>query len=331
VDTAIAVKEVHKRYRAVHALKGLDLSIGRGEFFGLLGPNGAGKSTLINIIAGLTRADAGQVTVLGHDVVADYRQARLHLGVVPQELVFDPFFTVRELLRIQSGYYGLGRENDPWIDELLDALQLMPQADSNMRALSGGMKRRVLIAQALVHKPEVVVLDEPTAGVDVELRQSLWVFVKRLHREGHTIVLTTHYLEEAETLCERIAIINHGALVALDDKDALLRKVSGARCKVTVSLAKPLTAVPAQLADKVLSQQGEKIELQIDKGHDSIMGVLDSLRAAGATVADLKTEQADLEDVFVELMRREKIPTSNSLPSRGTEVPEGEGGSERNG
>jgi len=306
VDTAIAVKEVHKRYRAVHALKGLDLSIGRGEFFGLLGPNGAGKSTLINIIAGLTRADGGEVTVLGHDVVADYRQARLHLGVVPQELVFDPFFTVRELLRIQSGYYGLGRENDPWIDELLEALQLMPQADANMRALSGGMKRRVLIAQALVHKPEVVVLDEPTAGVDVELRQSLWVFVKRLHREGHTIVLTTHYLEEAETLCERIAIINHGELVALDDKDALLRKVSGARCKVIVSLAEPLAAVPAQLVGNVLSQEGGKIELQIDKGRDSIMGVLDSLRAAGATVTDLKTEQADLEDVFVELMRREK-------------------------
>ena len=313
MDTAIAVKGVHKRYRAVHALKGLDLSIGRGEFFGLLGPNGAGKSTLINIIAGLTRADAGEVTVLGHDVVADYRQARLHLGVVPQELVFDPFFTVRELLRIQSGYYGLGRENHPWIDELLEALQLMPQADSNMRALSGGMKRRVLIAQALVHKPEVVVLDEPTAGVDVELRQSLWVFVKRLHREGHTIVLTTHYLEEAETLCERIAIINRGELVALDDKDALLSKVSGARCKLTVSLVEPLADFPPQLADKLLSQEGGKIELQIDKGHDSIMGVLDSLRAAGATVADLKTEQADLEDVFVELMRREKTLAPNSL------------------
>jgi ABC-2 type transport system ATP-binding protein len=319
VDTAIAVKGVHKRYRTVHALKGLDLSIGRGEFFGLLGPNGAGKSTLINIIAGLTRADAGKATVLGHDVVADYRQARLRLGVVPQELVFDPFFTVRELLRIQSGYYGLGRDNDPWIDELLAALQLTFKADTNMRTLSGGMKRRVLIAQALVHKPEVVVLDEPTAGVDVELRQSLWVFVKRLHSEGHTIVLTTHYLEEAETLCERIAIINHGELVALDDKDALLRKVSGARCKLAVTLAEPLASLPAQLAGKLLSQDGEKIELQIDKSHDSIIGVLDGLRAAGATVEDLKTEQADLEDVFVELMRRGKALTSNPLP-------EGEGG-----
>ena len=316
MDTAIAVKGVHKRYRAVHALKGLDLDIGRGEFFGLLGPNGAGKSTLINIIAGLTRADAGQVQVLGHDVVADYRQSRLHLGVVPQELVFDPFFTVRELLRIQSGYYGLGRENDPWIDELLEALQLGSKADTNMRALSGGMKRRVLIAQALVHKPEVVVLDEPTAGVDVELRQSLWVFVKRLHKEGHTIVLTTHYLEEAELLCERIAIINNGELVALDDKDALLRNVSSARCKLAVTLVQPLANLPAHLAGKVLAQDGVKIELQIDKGHDSIMAVLDSLRAAGATVADLKTEQPDLEDVFVELMQRRKSLTPDSLPRR---------------
>jgi len=314
MDTAIAVKGVHKRYRAVHALKGLDLDIARGEFFGLLGPNGAGKSTLINIVAGLTRADAGQVQVLGHDVVADYRQSRLHLGVVPQELVFDPFFTVRELLRIQSGYYGLGRENDPWIDELLEALQLGSKADTNMRALSGGMKRRVLIAQALVHKPEVVVLDEPTAGVDVELRQSLWVFVKRLHKEGHTIVLTTHYLEEAEQLCERIAIINHGELVALDDKEALLRNIGGARCRLAVTLAQPLASLPAQLVGMVLAQDGEKIELQIDKGHDSIMSVLDSLRAAGAAVTDLKTEQADLEDVFVEIMRRRKSPNPNSLP-----------------
>ncbi|MEJ2554042.1 MAG: ABC transporter ATP-binding protein [Gammaproteobacteria bacterium] len=312
MDTAIAVKGVHKHYGSVHALKGLDLNIGRGDFFGLLGPNGAGKSTLINIIAGLIRADAGEVTVLGHDVVAEYRRARLQLGVVPQELVFDPFFTVRELLRIQAGYYGLGRDIDPWIDELLAALQLASKADTNMRALSGGMKRRVLIAQALVHKPEVVVLDEPTAGVDVELRRSLWIFVKRLHNEGHTIVLTTHYLEEAEALCERIAIINHGELVALDEKDALLRKVSGARCKLAVTLTEPLAALPAQLADKVLTQDGVKIEFQIDKAEESIMAVLDSLRATGATVADLKTEQADLEDVFVELMRRrhDSIPKS---------------------
>ena len=324
MDTAIAVKGVHKRYRTVHALRGLDLTIHRGEFFGLLGPNGAGKSTLINIIAGLTRADAGQVAVLGHDVVSAYRRARFHLGVVPQELVFDPFFSVRELMRIQAGYFGLGKENEPWIDELLGALQLTAQANTNMRALSGGMKRRVLIAQALVHKPEVVVLDEPTAGVDVELRQSLWVFIKRLHNEGHTIVLTTHYLEEAENLCDRIAIINHGELVALDDKEALLRKVSGTRCKIAVTLAEPLAVVPPQLAGKMLVQDGNRMELQLDKGSDSIIGILDSLRAAGAVVADLKTEQADLEDVFVELLRRKKTHIPNLHPEK-------EGESEKSG
>ena len=303
---AIAVNGVHKHYRTVHALKGLDLRIERGEFFGLLGPNGAGKSTLINIVAGLVRPSAGHVSVLGYDVVSDYRRARAHVGVVPQELVFDPFFSVRELLRIQAGYFGLGTDNEAWIEELLEALQLMPQADTNMRALSGGMKRRVLIAQSLVHKPEVVVLDEPTAGVDVELRQLLWVFIKRLHREGHTIVLTTHYLEEAQNLCDRIAIINHGELVALDDKDALLRKVSGTRCKVTVTLQEALEVLPAPLAGKMLSQDGARLELQIEKGNDSIMGVLDCLRDAGAIVMDLKTEEADLEDVFVELMRRKR-------------------------
>jgi ABC-2 type transport system ATP-binding protein len=311
-DAAISVTGVHKHYRAVHALKGLDLNIARGEFFGLLGPNGAGKSTLINIVAGLVRPGAGKVAVLGHDVVSDYRRARAHVGIVPQELVYDPFFNVRELLLIQAGYFGLGKENGPWIDELLEALHLTPQANTNMRALSGGMKRRVLIAQALVHKPEVVVLDEPTAGVDVELRQLLWVFIKRLHREGHTIVLTTHYLEEAETLCDRIAIINHGELVALDRKDNLLRTVSGARCKLTLSLREPLNDIPAPLNGKILARDGLRLELQFDKGGDSIMEILDGLREAGAVVLDLKTEETDLEDVFVELMRRKKNESARS-------------------
>jgi ABC-2 type transport system ATP-binding protein len=182
----------------------VSLSIARGEFFGLLGPNGAGKTTLISVIAGLVRADAGSAAVMGADVRADYRAARRMLGVVPQELVFDPFFTVRETLRIQSGYFGL-RRNDAWIDEIMHHLDLDGKADVNMRALSGGMKRRVLVAQALVHRPPVIVLDEPTAGVDVELRQGLWQFVQRLNADGHTIVLTTHYLEEAEQHCGRIA------------------------------------------------------------------------------------------------------------------------------
>src|SRR3569623_451838 len=266
MDAAITVTGVHKRYRSVHALQGLDLTIHRGEFFGLLGPNGAGKSTLLNIIAGLVRADSGCVAVLGHAVVAGYRRARAQLGVVPQELVFDPFFTVREVLRIQAGYFGLGEENAAWIDELLEALQLKDKANSNMRALSGGMKRRVLIAQDLVHKPKVLVLDDPPAGVEVALRQSLWHFVRRLHREGHTIVLTTHYLEEAEALCDRIAIIDHGALVALDTKQALLRKAGGARSRLVVILAAPLAMVPPSLADKLKQHDGERREIHLDKG-----------------------------------------------------------------
>ena len=211
----------------LRALDGVTLSVAEGEFFGLLGPNGAGKTTLINVIAGLARADAGTASVLGADVTREYRRARQLLGVVPQELVFDPFFTVRETLRLQSGYFGIAR-NDAWIDEVMHHLDLTARADSNMRALSGGMKRRVLVAQALVHKPPVIVLDEPTAGVDVELRQGLWQFVKRLNRDGHTIVLTTHYLEEAESHCRRIAMLKAGRIVALETTASLLQRFPGA-------------------------------------------------------------------------------------------------------
>jgi len=209
------------------ALNNVSLTIAPGEFFGLLGPNGAGKTTLISILAGLTRASAGRASVCGYDVVDQYRSARRALGVVPQELVYDPFFTVRETLRIQSGYFGL-RRNDDWIDEILTNLGLSDKADANMRALSGGMKRRVLVAQALVHRPPVIVLDEPTAGVDVDLRRTLWAFISRLNRAGHTIVLTTHYLEEAEALCGRIAMLKHGRIVALDTPQSLLARVGSA-------------------------------------------------------------------------------------------------------
>lgn len=215
MGAAVSISNVVKHFRAVQALNGVSLEIAEGEFFGLLGPNGAGKTTLISCLAGLARPDAGTLKVLGHDVQRDYRQARQLLGVVPQELVFDPFFNVRETLRIQSGYFGL-RRNDDWIDEILANLDLTAKADANMRSLSGGMKRRVLVAQALVHKPPVIVLDEPTAGVDVELRQGLWQFIRRLNGEGHTIILTTHYLEEAEALCNRIGLMKQGRLVALD-------------------------------------------------------------------------------------------------------------------
>lgn len=298
---AIHIQSVHKRFGKVNALNGVDLSISRGEFFGLLGPNGAGKSTLINLIAGLTRADAGDITVLGHHVVKDYRQSRRAIGIVPQELVYDPFFTVREALRIQAGYFGLGRDNDAWIDELIDALMLGDKRHTNMRALSGGMKRRVLIAQALVHKPEVVVLDEPTAGVDVELRQSLWAFVRRLHRDGHTIVLTTHYLEEAEALCDRIAILNHGEVIALDTTQGLLDRGIGRTLRVCVTTAAPVNGLAGKFAAKVVRQEGNRLDLQLERSSDSVVDVLDAVRQCGATIIDLSTEEADLEDVFVEL------------------------------
>src|SRR5665811_2629835 len=224
MTSAIQVSRVTKRYGQLLALDQIDLEVRKGEFFGLLGPNGAGKTTLISILAGLARADSGAVAVMGHDVVTDYRAARRSLGVVPQELVFDPFFTVRETLRIQSGYFGL-RDNDAWIDEILHHLDLTSKANANMRSLSGGMKRRVLVGQALVHKPPVIVLDEPTAGVDVELRQSLWGFIRKLNRDGHTVVLTTHYLDEAEALCGRIAMLKHGRIVALDTTSNLVNRL----------------------------------------------------------------------------------------------------------
>ena len=210
---------------AVRALDDVSFDIQPGEFFGLLGPNGAGKTSLISILAGLSRASSGTVTVHGSDVVRNYADARRKLGIVPQELVFDPFFTVREALRIQSGYFSI-RNNDAWIDELLDSLGLADKANANMRQLSGGMKRRVLVAQALVHKPRVIVLDEPTAGVDVELRQTLWQFIARLNKQGSTVLLTTHYLEEAEALCSRIAMLKQGRVVALAQTSDLLSAAS---------------------------------------------------------------------------------------------------------
>lgn len=304
MTAAITIAGVIKRFGNLHALDGVEFSVERGEFFGLLGPNGAGKSTLINVISGLTRADEGAVAVLGHDVVSDYRQSRLKLGVVPQELVFDPFFTVREVLRIQAGYFGLGAECHPWLEELMRELQLADKADANMRTLSGGMKRRVLIAQALVHKPEVVVLDEPTAGVDVELRQSLWVFVRKLHEQGHTIVLTTHYLEEAESLCDRIAILNHGRLIALDTKQGLLARGIGRRLRVCITTAEPIRELSKRLQQKLRRHEDNRIELELDRDSDSVIEMLDELRGSGANVTDLHTEEADLEDVFVELVRQ---------------------------
>lgn len=302
MSTAICISDIRKSYGPLEALKGINLNIEKGEFFGLLGPNGAGKSTLINVIAGLTQANRGTISIMGHDVVRDYRQARACVGIVPQELVFDAFFNVREVLKIQSGYFGL-RNNDDWIDELLDALMLTDKADANMRSLSGGMKRRVLVAQALVHKPDVVVLDEPTAGVDVELRKSLWEFIRRLHSNGQTIVLTTHYLEEAEALCDRIAILNHGEVIALDTKQGLLNSDLGKRFTVAVTVANETIELPSQLNERVKKIDGSCIEFELHKDRDSIADLLNELNRSGLDITDLQTSRADLEDVFVEIVK----------------------------
>ncbi|MFM6978536.1 MAG: ABC transporter ATP-binding protein, partial [Methylophilaceae bacterium] len=227
MPAAVQFHDVSKHFGALQALDGVDLSIEQGEFFALLGPNGAGKSTMINILSGLLRPSQGSVEVMGFDVIKQYREARRSLGVVPQELVFDPFFSLREMLRFQAGYFGKRKDNDVWIDEVIEGLGLSDKAGNNMRKLSGGMKRRALIAQALVHKPPVIVLDEPTAGVDVELRHMLWEFIRRLNADGHTIILTTHYLEEAEELCSRVALLKQGKIIKLDTTANLLRTMHG--------------------------------------------------------------------------------------------------------
>ena len=298
MSPAIQIEQVHKSFGSLQALKGVDLTIEQGEFFALLGPNGAGKSTLINLLAGLLRPTSGKLSVMGHDVVTDYRQARSKLGVVPQELVFDPFFTVREMLRFQAGYFGLGKENDVWVDEVIESLGLADKAHTNMRRLSGGMKRRALIAQALAHKPPVVVLDEPTAGVDVELRQMLWEFIKRLNREGHTIILTTHYLEEAETLCSRVAMLKQGEIVALDSTENLLKRVPGKHLALRLSEA----AVPASLNDLVRGREGVNVTFAL-ADVTQVEFVLAELRSAGVRVEDMQLSEADLEDVFMEIVR----------------------------
>ena len=279
----------------VRALDGVSFDIEAGEFFGLLGPNGAGKTTLISVLAGLVRASSGRVTVHGLDVVGDYAAARRQLGIVPQELVFDPFFSVRESLVIQSGYFGV-RNNGAWIDELLENLGLADKAKANMRQLSGGMKRRVLVAQALVHRPPVIVLDEPTAGVDVELRQTLWGFIARLNRQGHTVLLTTHYLEEAEAMCQRIAMLKQGRVVALDRTSALLAGTASTMLRFKTDQALPASvAAKARVTGRIVQATA----------HDAVEveAMLADLRAASVKVEDLEIGRADLEDVFLEIMQ----------------------------
>lgn len=294
---AITINGIHKHFGSLHALKGIDLAIEPGEFFALLGPNGAGKSTLINILAGLIAPDSGNVSVMGYDVGSQYRQARQLLGVVPQELVFDPFFNVREMLRFQAGYFGRGRENDAWVDEILEGLGLADKANTNMRRLSGGMKRRALIAQALAHKPPVIVLDEPTAGVDVELRQMLWEFIKKLNRDGHTIILTTHYLEEAETLCSRVGMMKQGQIVALDSTANLLNKFSGKHLRLTLGKVE----LPMNVEAMVRHAEDGVYTFALDD-MAQIEFVLSALRTADIKVLDMQLNEADLEDVFLSLV-----------------------------
>jgi ABC-2 type transport system ATP-binding protein len=293
---AIQFNAVGKDFGAFTALKEVSFAVEQGDFFALLGPNGAGKTTLISILAGLTRATRGTTKVMGLDVQADYRAARRAVGIVPQELVFDPFFNVREALVFQSGYFGI-KHNDAWIDEILHNLGLTDKAHTNMRALSGGMKRRVMVAQALVHKPPVIVLDEPTAGVDVELRQTLWSFVKSLNEKGHTIVLTTHYLEEAETLCNRIAMLKRGELIALEDKNTMMQR--GAARSVILKL-KP-AQLPASLQPLLIAQHDTRFELKLADIKE-LDAILAALRAEQITLKDLEITQPDLEEIFVQMM-----------------------------
>jgi len=300
---AIVYKNVLKSFGSLMAVNNISLNIPEGEFFGLLGPNGAGKSTMINMLAGLAKPTQGTISVMGFDVQSQYQAARHSVGIVPQELVFDPFFNVREMLRFQAGYFGKGKENDRWVDEIIQRLDLSDKASTNMRKLSGGMKRRALIAQALVHRPPVIVLDEPTAGVDVELRQRLWAFIKDLNRQGHTIVLTTHYLEEAETLCNSVAMLRAGKIVASDTTKNLLKKFSTKNLKLRLNLKNKklpslIEKIPHDVADDFYTFQLKKIT--------EISKITDALNEASIEILDLQAVDTDLENVFLKLTGSKK-------------------------
>ena len=303
---AIAVRDLRKTYRATKkapaktALHGVDLVVPRGSIFGLLGPNGAGKSTLINILAGLVVKTSGEAEICGYSIDRDVRRARASIGVVPQEITMDPYFTPRQALELQAGYYGVPA-SERQTDSILDALGLADKRDAYVRQLSGGMKRRLLVAKALVHSPPVLILDEPTAGVDIELRRQLWEYVGELHARGTTVVLTTHYLEEAEALCDRIAIIHQGRIRANERKADMLSKLDARTLVVTPSA--PLNAVPPGLTAELGAELGEggTLCIRYSAGQTSVSELLDRVRAAGVDIADLRTEEPDLEDVFMAL------------------------------
>lgn len=301
-DLAISINSVSKTYASgFKALKNVSFDVKQGEFFALLGPNGAGKTTLISAMAGLAKQTEGSISVMGHDTLRDPNLTRTNLGIVPQELVFDPFFTVMETLRFQSGYFGI-KHNNAWLSEILERLGLEDKTNANMRALSGGMKRRVMIAQALVHKPPVIVLDEPTAGVDVELRQSLWSFIKELNQKGHTIILTTHYLEEAQNLCNRIAVLNHGHLIALDEKEKLLNIDTG----VLLWLQLANEILPESLNSLFLRKQDNGLVLQLND-NEQIGFVIGELIKQQNKIEKMTVLQNDLEDVFLRLTHNDDV------------------------
>jgi ABC-2 type transport system ATP-binding protein len=309
-EWAVEMKGLTKIYAATgrsaakHALKGIDLNIRRGSFFGLLGPNGAGKSTMINILAGLVMKTAGQASIWGYDIDSRPRQSRAAIGVVPQELILDPFFTPRELLDLQAGLYGVPRA-ERRTDELLEAVGLADKANAYARALSGGMRRRLMVAKALVHTPPVLVLDEPTAGVDIELRQSLWAYVRELNRNGTTVLLTTHYLEEAQELCDTIAIINNGMVAACEPTPKLLGRMD--RKELWVTVDRDLTVIPARLSHyQTELPEPRRLVVRYQPSRDNINEVLAAVQQSGLVITDLSTKETDLEDIFLQLVQAQR-------------------------
>ncbi len=298
MSTAIKIRDINKSYGSLQALADINLDIKKGEFFGLLGPNGAGKSTLIGILGGLVKKDSGSVTVLGKDIIKNYRETKKSLGIVPQEITFDPYFTVRETLEIHSGYFGI-KDNDEKIDELLEALSLTDKSEIGPRQLSGGMKRRLLIAKALVHDPEIIVLDEPTAGVDVELRNSLWEYVISLNEEGKTIILTTHYLEEAEALCDRIAIMNKGKIVKVDTKENLINSID--KKLIKIQFAEAAHGLDEELLEIDFNLKNNKREIEIETARQDLDKILKKINDLNLEIVDIDIESAKLEDVFIKL------------------------------
>ena len=307
---AIEITDLKKTYQKSktspikEALKGINLQIKQGSIFGLLGPNGAGKSTIINIMAGLVNKTSGTIKIAGFDLDTEEQQAKFKIGIVPQELVIDPFFNTYETLEIYAGYYGVKKANRQ-TDKIISALGLQDKAKSKPRSLSGGMKRRLLVAKALVHSPEVLVLDEPTAGVDVTLRTQLWDYIKKLNAAGTTIVLTTHYLEEAEELCDEIAIMNYGQIVACEKKEKLMKMIPENK-KLIVILEQEIEQIPDEILHKLDVKLLNKNQLNINyqPSQNNIIDILSLLEKASLKIADISTKQADLEEVFKYLVSK---------------------------